>query len=288
LYAQFDELFEGRCKMIEQELEQLEKAYDVVTEFLVNYSFQVVGAVIILIVGLLVANAVSKAVIKLCSAKKLDVTLSKFLANTAKIVVFGCFLIISLGKFGISIAPFVAALGALTFGVGLALQGPVSNYGAGLAIILSRPFKVGDTVTVNDYSGVVKEVRLAHTELATEDGEIITIPNKQIIGEVIHNSFSYKLAEVTVGIDYGDDPDTAIQAIQEVLCRAEYVAQDPKPQVGIESFGDFSLNIDVRFWVPMESYYETKFQINREIYKAIQSSGITIPFPRREIKMLDS
>lgn len=272
--------------MIDEELEQLENAYNVVTEFLVTYSFQVLGAIIILIIGLVVANALSKAVLKLCLKKDIDVTLSHFLASTAKILIFGCFLIISLGKFGISIAPFVAALGALTFGVGLALQGPVSNYGAGFAIILSRPFKVGDTVTINEYSGVVKEVKLANTQLATEDGEVITIPNKKIIGEVIHNSFRYKLAEVTVGIDYTDQPQVAIDAIVAVLNNDNEVAQEPRAQVGIDSFGDFSVNIVARFWVPMDSYYETKFRINQQVYQSIQEVGITIPYPRREVSML--
>lgn len=272
--------------MIDQELQQIESAYNVVTEFLVTYSFQVIGAILILVLGFLIANVVSKAVGKLCQKKKIDVTLGQFLASTTKILVFGCFLIISLGKFGISIAPFVAALGALTFGIGLALQGPVSNYGAGLAIILSRPFKVGDTVTINDYSGVVKEVKLANTQLATEDGEIITIPNKKIIGEVIHNSFSYKLAEVTVGIDYTDDPQKAVDAIVTVLMASEGVASDPKSQVGIDNFGDFSVNISVRFWVPMDSYFETKFKMNQKIYDAVKKAGMTIPYPRRDISML--
>ncbi|GAA3918273.1 mechanosensitive ion channel family protein [Litoribacillus peritrichatus] len=272
--------------MMDQELEQLEKAYDVVTQFLVTYSFQVLGAILVIIIGFLVANAASKAVAKLGVAKNLDVTLTKFLANAVRLLVLGCFLIISLGKFGISIAPFVAALGALTFGLGLALQGPVSNYGAGLAIILSRPFKVGDTVTINEYSGIVREIKLANTVLATEDGEMITIPNKKIIGEVIHNSFSYKLSEIVVGIDYSDDPEIAIEAITQALLEGDNVAKDPKPQVGIESLGDFSVNISVRFWVPMDSYFETRFQMNMAIYNAVKAKNINIPFPRREIKML--
>lgn len=274
--------------MIDEELQQIEKAYEVITEFMVTYSLQVLGAIIILVIGFFISRAISRAVNKFCVARGIDVTLAKFLASTANVLILGCFIIISLGKFGISIAPFVAALGALTFGVGLALQGPVSNYGAGLAIILSRPFKVGDTVTINEYSGVVTEVKLANTQLATEDGEIITIPNKKIIGEVIHNSFSYKLAEVEVGIDYSDEPQVAIDAIVSVLSEFDRVAAEPKPQVGIDNFGDFSVNLGVRFWVPMESYFETKYQVNQKIYEAINKAGVTIPFPRREVKMLNN
>ncbi|MFC3151340.1 mechanosensitive ion channel family protein [Litoribrevibacter euphylliae] len=273
--------------MMDEELQQIEKAYDLVTEFIVTYSFQVLGAIIVLVIGFFIARAISKAMNKFCVSRGIDVTLAKFLASAVNILILGCFIIISLGKFGISIAPFVAALGALTFGIGLALQGPVSNYGAGLAIILSRPFKVGDTVTISDYSGVVTDVKLANTQLATEDGEIITIPNKKIIGEVIHNSFSYKLVEVVVGIDYADDSQAAVDSIVSVLNDFDVVADDPKPQVGIDNFGDFSVNLGVRFWVPMNSYYETKYQVNQKIYEAIKRNGISIPFPRREVKMLD-
>lgn len=125
--------------------------------------------------------------------------------------------IIALGKLGISVTPFVAAIGALSLGAGLALQGLLSNYGAGLYIIISRPFIVGDTIRVQDVTGLVKEVHLAFTMLADEDDVEITIPNRHIIGEILYNSHTDTLAEETVGITYDSDPNKAIAVIKQAL-----------------------------------------------------------------------
>lgn len=273
--------------MIDQELEQIEQIYQFVANYLVEYSFQVVGAIVILVLGLIAAKMLSNAVVKLLTKRKVDVTLTNFLGNVTRILVFVCFLIISLGKFGITVAPFVAALGAATFGIGLALQGPISNYGAGLAIILTRTFKLGDTITVNECTGIVKDIHLSNTQLETEDGEIITIPNKQVIGEIIHNSFEHRVVECIIGIDYGDSPELAIDTIKRVLSEMECVTQEPKFQVGIDGFGDFSINIGMRYWVPMNAYFDSKYQVNAKIFAALKDAGVNIPFPRRDIYMFN-
>ena len=273
--------------MIDDELKQLEQIYQLVANYLVEYSFQVVGAIIILIIGALAARILSRATIRLLQKRQVDVTLTGFVGSLVRILVFACFLIISLGKFGITVAPFVAALGAATLGIGLALQGPISNYGAGVAIILARTFKVGDTVTISDYFGVVKEIRLAYTLLETEDGELITIPNKHIIGEIIQNSFGYRVVEIIIGIDYEDSPELAIQTIKSVLSDMACVTQDPEAQVGIDGFGDFSINIGLRYWVPTQSYYESKYQVNQKLFAALKDAGIRIPFPRRDVVLLN-
>ena len=273
--------------MIEDELKQLEQIYQLVANYLVEYSFQVVGAIIILIIGALAARILSGATIRLLERRQVDVTLTGFIGSLVKILVFVCFLIISLGKFGITVAPFVAALGAATLGIGLALQGPISNYGAGVAIILARTFKVGDTVTISDWFGVVKEIRLAYTLLETEDGELITIPNKHIIGEIIQNSYGHRVVETIIGIDYDDSPELAIDTMKSTLHEMPCVTRNPGFQVGIDGFGDFSINIGLRYWVPTQSYYESKYQVNQKLFAALKEAGIRIPFPRRDIVMLN-
>ena len=146
---------------MKEEIETIEKLFNVIIEFTVNYGFQVFGAIVIIIIGVIVARWLSKVVIKLCEKRKMDITLSKFLGNFVKIFVLVFVIIIAMGKFGISIAPFIALLGALAFGASFALQGPLSNYGAGLTIILARSFVVGVTITVMTVSGLVAEVTLA-------------------------------------------------------------------------------------------------------------------------------
>ncbi len=134
--------------LVGQELETLQKVIEVVTEFVINYSFQIVGALIILIIGLKLSGWLSRLVLRLCEKRSVDITLAKFFASSVKLLVIVFVVIIAIGKFGISIAPFVAALGALAFGTSFAIQGPLSNYGSGLTLILTRPFVVGNTITV--------------------------------------------------------------------------------------------------------------------------------------------
>ena len=191
--------------------------------------------------------------------------------------------IIALGKFGITIAPFIAAIGAIVFGVSLAVQGPLSNFGAGIAIILGRPFVVGNTITVLDVSGVVEEVRLGATLLSTEDGEIITIPNKQILGEILHNSFANKVVESKIGISYGDDPDQAIEVIKSMLGTVPEVTQEPSPQVGIDNFADSAIEIGYRYWVPTQQYFQIRYAVNRAVYNGLMTAGINIPYPKLEL-----
>ncbi len=272
---------------MEQELQQAQAIYKLITEFFVTYSFQIIGAFIILALGILVARKVSAIVLKLCERKNLDITFSRFIANTTKLAIIAMVAIVSLGKMGISVTPFVAAIGALSLGAGLAMQGLLSNYSAGLNIILARPFVVGDTIRVRGVTGLVKEVHLAVTLLTDEDDVEITIPNKHIIGEIIHNSHTDTLAEETVGIAYDSDPDKAIAAIRQALEKTDKVSKTRMPLVGIEDFADSSINIGIRFWAPTSHYFETRYCANASIIEALQAAGINIPFPQREIRMLN-
>lgn len=272
--------------LIGQELETLQKLIDVLMEFLVNYSFQIVGALIILIIGLKMSGWLSRLVLRVCEKRSIDITLAKFFASSVKLLVMVFVIIIAIGKFGISIAPFIAALGALAFGSSFAIAGPLSNYGSGLTLILTRPFVVGNTIRVQGVSGVVDEIRLAATLLSTEDGEEITIPNKHIVGEILHNSFENKVIETSVGISYGDDPEQAIAVLQLVLSGFDEVTQEPAPQVGIEAFADSSINIGLRYWVPTKQYYQTLYTVNLAIHKALAEAKISIPFPQRDLHMI--
>ena len=280
---------EGSDDPVEQlaaQFDFVEKMYDVTVEFFINYSFQVIGAILILIIGVMVSRWLGNLVVGLLAKRNVDITLRGFLGSTVRILVLACFIVIALGKFGISVAPFVAAIGAIGLGAGLAVQGLLSNYGAGFNIILTRPFVVGNTILINGIFGVVKEIRLAMTLLETEDGELITVPNKHIVGEVLHNSFQYRVVEAEIGIAYDEDADAAVELIRQTVLEYEGVTTDPEPQVGIASFGDSSVNIGVRYWVPTKEYFQFQYKVNGAIYRAVKQAGITIPFPQREVKIL--
>ncbi len=266
-----------------KDLSSFQRIIEKIVEFIVNYSFNVVGAIIILILGFLVAKWISKLIKNILEKKNLDITLASFISSVIKLLVIVFAVIIALGKFGITIAPFIAAIGAGAFGLTYAIQGPLSNYGAGIAIIIGRPFKIGDTISVAGVNGVVEDIKLGNTTLKDEDGVTITIPNKHIVGEILRNSEKYRIVESIVGISYGDNPEKAINIILNVLKNNENIASSPLPQVGIEEFGDSSINISYRYWVETQNYFNVKYMVNMEVYNKLKENNITIPFPQHEV-----
>lgn len=271
---------------MQNEIRAVEKVIDTIIDFFVNYSFQVVGAILVLIVGVIAARLVFSFLMQLFERRNLDVTLSKFIAGTVKVSILVFAIIIAIGKFGITIAPFIAALAAMAFGASFAIQGPLSNYGAGLAIIFTRPFIVGNTISVAGVSGVVEEVKLGATILTDEDGVRVTIPNKHIVGEIVHNSEEWRIVEELVGISYDSNPEEAIGIIQKTLNNFQEVSEEPSPQVGIQEFGDSSINIALRYWVPTKRYFETLHKVNLAVYKQLKEANIQIPFPQRDVHIV--
>jgi small conductance mechanosensitive channel len=162
----------------------------------------------------------------------------------------------------------------------------LANYGAGLVIILTRPFVVGNTIKVSDVSGIVDEVKLGATILTDEDGVKITIPNKHIVGEIIHNSEGRKIVEEMVGISYDSDPEKAIQIIKEALEAFQDISKEPLPQIGIQEFGDSSINIGLRYWIPTDKYFKILYQVNLSVYKHLKAKSIEIPFPQRDVHIV--
>jgi small conductance mechanosensitive channel len=271
---------------MQEEIQTVQKLIDIAIDFFVNYSFQVVGAILVLVIGVLVAKAVSSFFLRLFEKKEVDVTLSKFIAALIKGVILGFAFIVAIGKFGITIAPLIAALAAMAFGASFAIQGPLANYGAGLVIILTRPFVVGNTIKVSDVSGIVDEVKLGATVLTDEDGVKITIPNKHIVGEIIHNSKEKRIVEEIVGISYDSDPEKAIQIIKEALESFEEISKEPPPQIGIQEFGDSSINIGLRYWIPSNTYFKILYQVNLLVYKHLKAKNIEIPLPQRDVHII--
>ena len=274
------------ASLLKNEIDQVGRIYNIIVEFFTNYSFQLIGAIIILIIGFLFAGKIANIVLRLCERHKLDVTLSRFLANASKMLIVVMIGIIALGKLGISVTPFIAAIGAISLGAGLALQGLLSNYAAGFNIIIIRPFVVGDTIAVQGVRGLVKEVLLAYTILTDEDDVEITIPNKHIVGEVLHNSKHDSLLELSVGIDYSENPLEVVAMLEDALGKLDIVSKARKPLIGIDAFADSSINIAVRLWTPTENLYSSKYKAYKEIYTTLDNANIKIPFPQRVVTQI--
>ena len=271
---------------MEKELQTLQKFYTVAIEFLTHYSFQLLGAFLIVIIGWFAAKYVYALLMRLFERNHFDSTLAKFVASVVKMLVFTAMIVIALGKVGISIAPFVAAIGAVSLTAGLALQGSVSNYAAGVLLIISRPFKVGDTLSIGGFYGVVEAIKLSYTVLRNEDEELITIPNKKMIGDVLVNSFDVRVVESTIGVAYEQDPDKAIALIKEILSGFSEVSHEHKPVIGIAQFGESTIELGLRYWVPTKSFFKVQYEVNLALYHALHVNAVKMPYPQREVRIL--
>ncbi len=265
----------GVEQQLAAQVETVSKWVDVVTEFAVTYGFQILGALVFLLIGLKIAGWGGKRVTGLMEVKEIDQTLARFIGNLVKIVAVVFLVIITLGNFGISIAPLIALAGASAFGATMALQGPLSNYGAGLSIILARPFAVGDTITANNKtSGVVEEITLAHTLLLGEDGERITIPNKEIVGRVIVNSAARRVVQTRICIAEDQDVAKALTALRAALKASPELDGAPPPQIGVHDFTYGGIVLGVRFWVDSRHYFQARYAVNGAVLGALQGAGI--------------
>jgi len=272
--------------LLRQEIDQVSYVYNIIVDFFANYTFQLIGAFIIFALGYMLAGKISRMVLNLCTRHKLDITLSQFLASTTKMLIVIMITVISLSKLGISVTPFIAAIGAVSLGAGLALQGLLANYAAGFNIIIIRPFVVGDTITVQGVTGIVKEVLLAYTIISDQDNVCITIPNKHIVGEILHNSKHDSLLELTVGIAYKEDPLKVIHLLENVIKNIGIVGESREAQIGISEFADSAINISIRLWTPTANFYDAKFKAYKAIYLTLKENNIEIPFPQRDVHMI--
>jgi small conductance mechanosensitive channel len=260
-----------------QQIETVSKYVDLLVEFGIEYGFQILGALVFLLIGLKIASLIGRRVTTVLEKRNVDVTLARFIGNIVKIVSIVFLIIITLGNFGVSIAPLIALAGAGAFGATVAIQGPLSNYDAGVSIILTRPFVVGNTIAVDKgASGVVEEITLAHTILIGEDGERITVPNKEIVGRIIVNSDTRRVVQTKIAIKDGQDIAAAKAACAKALEGVAEVAGGSAPEIGVHDFTYGGIVIGIRFWVPSSRYFELRYAVNEAVLKELTGAGIAL------------
>lgn len=282
-YAYAQSEVKSISQVANEQIETAKGLFDLVVEIFVKYGFQVLGGIIVLVVGWLIAGYIAKIVNNLLEKKKVDITVSKFIVGTVKLLIMSFAVIVAIGKFGIEIAPLIAGISVAGFGLSFALQGPLSNYAAGASLIFTKPFKVGDIVEVCGVEGEVIDVKLPRTELRTLDGELIIIPNKHIIGEIIQNNSDSKRIDINVGVSYSSDIEKVVKIVSKIINEEERIVKTKKPKVGISEFADSGINIYARAWCKQDEYLDVKFAINKKIFDEFNKNSIEIPFPQRVV-----
>lgn len=252
---------------------------------LAEYGLKIVGSVLVFLVGRWLAGLLSKLAAKAMTRAKVDLTLVRFVQNLCYVVLLTFVVIAALANMGLQTASFIAVLGAAGLAVGLALQGSLSNFAAGVLMLIFKPMRVGDFVEAGGAKGSVKEVGIFTTTLNSPDNVRIIVPNSQIMSSSISNYTvnGTRRVDMVIGVSYGDDLKKAKKVIEDVLAADERILADPAPVVAVSALADSSVNFVVRPWVKVPDYWPTYFDLTAQIKVALEAKGLTIPFPQRDV-----
>lgn len=254
-----------------------------------TWGLQVIGAIAVLIVGRWIAALLRRGVTRGLERARVDATLVPFLAGMAYYLALAVVLIAVLGLFGIETTSLVAVVGAAGLAVGLALQGTLSNFSSGVMLLVFRPFGKGDFVEVAGVNGTVQQIGIFTTTLSTPDNVRIIVPNSAVSGAIISNysANDTRRNDMVFGVGYADDLANAEAAIRRVLEADSRVLKDPEPVVAVAELADSSVNFVVRPWCNKGDYWPLRFDLMRRIKEELESSGCSIPFPQRDIHIVN-
>lgn len=260
------------------------------TAVLAAWGLRVVGAVVVLVVGRVVAGSLRSGVRRAMETREVDAALVPFLSGIVYYLALAVVLIAVLGLFGIETTSLIAVLGAAGLAVGLALQGTLSNFAAGVMLLIFRPFRPGDFVEAGGTKGVVKEIGIFTTTLATPDNVKIIVPNSSAFAGNISNYSAYgtRRNDLVIGISYDDSIGTAIEIIERLLAADERVLKDPAPLVAVAELADSSVNLVVRPWCNGADYWPLRADLTRAIKEQLEAAGCSIPYPQHDVHIAAS
>lgn len=251
----------------------------------VDLGINIAIALAIFYVGKFIVSLVVRGIRKLMQAQDVDKTLETFIANLVRMVLMVVVVIAAIGQIGIQTTSFIAIFGAAGLAVGLALQGSLSNFAAGVLIVLFRPYKVGDFVEAAGISGSVVEVQILTTVLKTGDNKQIIVPNSQIMDSIITNYSANptRRVDMVVGVSYDDDLDKVRATLEELIGAEDRILDDPAPTIAVSELADSSVNFVVRPWVNSADYWGVMFDLTEAIKKRFDKEGISFPFPQQDV-----
>lgn len=252
------------------------------------YGLPLLWALIILVIGRIIAKAVSNAVASTMTKAKVEQTLVKFTKNMLYVTLMVFVIIAAVGKMGVETTSFAAVVAAAGLAIGLSLQGTLSNFAAGVLLIIFRPFKVGDFIDAGGTSGIVEEIQIFSTQMRSGDNKQIIVPNGQIMGSTITN-FSAKPTrrlDLVIGVSYGDDLKQVRAVLEDILAHDERILPEPSPTIGVLALGESSVDFAVRPWVSTANYWPLLFDLQETIKIRFDDEGISIPFPQRDLHII--
>lgn len=267
----------------------MENLFDIeqLSAMVTAYIPKIAGAILTLIIGFWIAGWITNLVRKSLKRNDVDATLTPFLCSLVSVAIKVMVLLAVAGMFGIETTSFIAIFGALAFAIGMALQGSLGHFASGVLLLVFRPYKVGDLVTIGGETGIVQEIQIFNTVLATPDNKRIIIPNGVVTSGVMTNISGQGTIRVdmTFGIGYSDDIDKARQIIKQVADSCPQVMKDKPVDILVSELADSSVNFAVRPWANSAHYWDVYFYMHENIKKEFDKAGVSIPFPQMDIHM---
>lgn len=251
------------------------------------YGMNILTAVITLLVGLYAIKIVKRALDSVLTKRNIDPSLRPFLVSILDVALKVVLVVAVVGMVGVQTSSFLALLGAAGIAIGMALSGTLQNFAGGVILLILKPFKAGDFIEAQGFTGKISEVRIFNTILKTVDNKTVIIPNGALSnGTIINYTMEQtRRVEFTAGIGYGSDMDKAKTLIRELIDKNELILRDPEPFVEVVGLGDSSVDIVIRVWAKTEDFWTVYFYLPQNIKKTFDANGIEIPFPHRQVVM---
>ena len=261
-------------------------AKDITLNLIIQYGFQILGALIILIVGVLLARWVGKITNRCLETRVKEPPMRLLIVRATRILVLGLTLLVAIDKLGFQIAPLVAAIGVAGVGVGFAFHGVLANVIAGLSIVFTKPYRVGEYIELLGVQGQALTIELFSTTLAELDQSRVVIPNHKIVGEILHNYGTIRQLQLKVGIAYGADLSEVLSVAKQVVAADPRVLKEPAPIIGVSELADSSVTLSLQPWVAIADMATARGELYQAIVERFRTSKIEIPFPVREVRLM--
>jgi small conductance mechanosensitive channel len=268
------------------QLQTLDQVRSTAIDLGMKFGPKLVVAILILLAGYAVGRWAGRGTERMLARLKLDPPVVSLLVRVVRLLVLGLFFIMALQNLGVELLPLIAGLGVAGAGIALAMQGVLGNVVAGLNIIFTRPFRVGDYISIAKEEGEVVDISLFSTVLGHADLSRVVVPNRKIVGEILHNYGKIRQLAVDVGVAYDSDMKAVMRTIEEALRANPRVLQDPAPVIGIARFADSFVVIRANPWVSARDYGPVGAELHEAILDACRSRNIVLPKPQREVRML--
>jgi small conductance mechanosensitive channel len=259
---------------------------DLTFDLVIRYGFQVLGAIVILAVGFVLARWAGNLAQQWLVRQDMEPPVRTLIVRVIKILVLAFTLLIVLDKLGVQITPLIAGIGVAGLGIGIAMQGVLSNVMAGLTIIFTKPYRVGEYIDIVGEQGHVSTIDILSTILEHPDRSRVVIPNRKIVGEILHNFGTIRQFSLTVGVAYDTDLNKAMAILRDLVATNPRVLKDPAPGVGIKTLADSAIVLSISAWTKVPDYGAAQGELYQAIVEQFRAANIDIPFPQLEVRMV--